>query len=251
VRSLLEQLQGLIERTYDLSTGIADIGAFVIGDEGLRALYGSTPLAGNVSEADPDLTALRLEPGRTAFIPAAGAALDAPPHALTARTLVRQEGEDLRLTLYYPDALVEHLENHPPLRALDERNVDEFAVFVEELDHLLHIAHRQRAGLSLTLLELEWQANVTKSEVVRHLLARRLAPRPLGESEERWVRFHLFDKHDFAEEDAEALARYREAARLARRTLDTLELLDPAARLEALRAFARRSFGEKVRTLGL
>jgi hypothetical protein len=252
MRSLLEQLQGLIERTYELSTGIDDIGAFVIGDEGLRALYGDTPLAGKVSEsqAAQDLLALRLEPGRTAVIPTSGAVLEAPPHPLTARTLVRQEGEGLRLTLYYPDALVEHLENHPPLRALDERNVDAFAVFVEELDHLLHIAHRQRAGVSITLLELEWQANVTKAEVVRHLLARRLAPRPLGHSEERWVLFHLFDKHEFAEEDAEVLARYREAARLARRTLDLLESLPPADRLASLRGFAHRSFAEKRRWVG-
>lgn len=233
--SLLEKLQGLIERTYDLSTGIDDIGAFVIGDEGLRALYGATSLADKVSEA--------------AVIPSRGAVLEAPPQALTARTLVRQKGEELRLTLYYPDALVEHLENHPPLRALDERNVDAFAVFVEELDHLLHIAHRRRAGLSLTLLELEWQANVTKVEVVRHLLAKRLAPRPLGESEERWVRFHLLEKHEFAEQEAEVLARYREAARLTRRTLDALEPLAPAERLAALRGFARRSFAEKRRWL--
>jgi hypothetical protein len=253
--SLLEQLQGLIERTYDLSTGIDDIGAFVIGDEGLRALYGDALLAGFACEQGVAPEAggsaeLRLEPGRTAVITAAGAALEAPPRALTARTLVRQEGEELRLTLYYPDSLVKHLEHHPPLRALDERNVDAFAVFVEELDHLLHIAHRQRAGQPFTLLELEWQANVTKAEVVRHLLARRLAPRPLGESEERWVRFHLFDKHEFAEEDAEVLARYREAARLARRTLDLLGPLSPAERLASLRDFARRSFAEKRRWLG-
>jgi hypothetical protein len=260
MRSLLEQLQGLIERTYELSTGIDDIGAFVIGDAGLRALYADALLAppGGGLEEERGPSELRLEPGRTAVIPAAGRGADsgvgsgaqAPPRALTARTLVRQEGEELRLTLYYPDALVEHLENHPPLRALDESNIDAFAVFVEELDHLLHIAHRRRAGLTLTLLELEWQANVTKAEVVRHLLAKRLAPRPLGESEERWVRFHLFDKHEFAEEDAETLARYREAARLARRTLDALAALEPPARLAALRAFARRSFADKLRWAG-
>lgn len=240
MRSLLEQMQGLIERTYDLSTGIEDIAAFVIGDEGLRALYGDTPIAAHVSSGPP--------PGAAVAV---GAAEPAGEHAhpRTARTLVREEGEDLRLTLYYPDALIEHLEAHPPLRGLDDGNVDELAVFVEELDHLLHIAHRRRAGQDLTLLELEWQANVTKALVLRHLLARRLAPRPLGEAGERWMRYHLFEKFEYAGEDASLAARYREASRLAVRTLDTLDPLDPPARLAVLRAFARRSFPDKLRSL--
>jgi hypothetical protein len=229
VISLLEQLQGLIERTYNLSTGIDDIGAFVIGDEGLRVLYAGTPLVDRIDHGAPS---------------------NAPDHRPTARTLVRQDGDDLRLTLYYPDTLIEHLEEHPPLRSLDEHNVDAFAVFVEELDHLLHIAHRRRSGRELTLLELEWQANITKSEVVRHLLARRLAPAPLGEAEERWVRFHLFEKFAFSGDDPEVVERYREAARLAVRTLGALDPLDPRARLAELRAFARRSFPEKIRSAG-
>ena len=230
--SLLEQVQGLIERTYDLSTGIGEIGAFVIGDEGLRVLYGESPLVERIVAA-----------GRAAPAVVVGS------HSRTARTLVRQDGEDLRLSLYYPDTLIEHLERHPPLRTLDERNVDAFAVFVEELDHLLHIAHRQREGRELTLLELEWQANVTKAEVVRHLLARRLSPRPLGPAEECWIRFHLFEKYEFAGGDPIVVERYREAVRLAVQTLGSMAELPPAERLAALRAFARGSFTEKLRTL--
>jgi len=253
MRSLLEQLQGLIERTYDLSTGIDDIGAFVIGDQGLRELYGDTPILDRVPEEggapeapSPDgvvAAIASVAPGAGA--PTAGeAALPAG-----ARTLVREEGGALRLSLYYPDTLIEHLEAHHPLRGLDEENVDAFAVFVEELDHLLHLAHRMRTGQEMTLLELEWQANVTKVLVTRHLLARRIAPRPLGEAEERWVRFHLFEKLEFAADDPEIVARYREASRLALRTLAALDPLDPAARLTELRAFARRSFPDKLRSL--
>ena len=237
MKSLLEDLQGLIERTYDLSTGIEDVGAFVIGDEGLRVLYGDTPLLSRVPEGSHE-------------------APEAPPiaagaHPRTARTLVRQQDGALRLTLYYPDALIAHLEAHPPLRALDERNVDEFAVFVEEVDHVLHIAHRLRAGQGITLLELEWQANLTKALMLRHLLARRLAPRPLGGAEEHWVRYHLFEKFEYGGDEPEVAARYREAARLAVRMLDALEPLDPPARLASLRAFAHRSFPDKLRSLAV
>ncbi len=265
MKSLLEDLQGLIERTYDLSTGIEDVGAFVIGDEGLRVLYGDTPLLNRVPEGSheapetPPIAAGRPVDGSAKppllCVPAAQASVPPAPqaaldgHPRTARTLVRQEEGALRLTLYYPDALIAHLEAHPPLRALDERNVDEFAVFVEEVDHVLHIAHRLRAGQEITLLELEWQANLTKALMLRHLLARRLAPRPLGRAEEHWVRYHLFEKFEYGGDEPEVAARYREAARLAVRTLDALELLDPPARLASLRAFAHRSFPDKLRSL--
>jgi hypothetical protein len=229
MRSLLEQMQGLIERTYDLSTGIEDIGAFVIGDEGLRELYSGEKI---LRHPEPVI---------------ASEATQDPARA--ARMLAREEDGQLRLTLYYPDTLIEHLEAHHPLRGLDEGNIDAFAVFVEELDHLLHIAHRMRSGQEMTLLELEWQANVTKALVTRHLLARRIAPRPLGEAEEHWMRFHLFEKLEFAGDDPEIVARYREASRLALRTLAALDPLGPAARLTELRAFARRSFPDKLRSL--
>ena len=39
--SLLEQLQGVIERTYRMSTGIEDVGRFILGDDGYRRVYGS------------------------------------------------------------------------------------------------------------------------------------------------------------------------------------------------------------------
>jgi len=48
--SLLEQLQGVIERTYDLDTGVRDIGRFVIGDEGYRNLYSESSQAGQLIE---------------------------------------------------------------------------------------------------------------------------------------------------------------------------------------------------------
>ena len=46
--SLLELLQGVIERTYDLQTGVRDIGRYVIGDEGYRRIYGADHAAGRV-----------------------------------------------------------------------------------------------------------------------------------------------------------------------------------------------------------
>ncbi|MEE9218121.1 MAG: hypothetical protein V3U98_03550 [Acidobacteriota bacterium] len=236
MRSLLEQMKALIERTYDLSTGIDNIGAFVIGDEGWRALY-----------ADADLTSV-VRSGHTGTWSGAAARLSgcAP---FPAGTLVRQVGNELRLSLYYPKALIDHLESHHPLRCLDEANIDGFAVFVEELDHLLHIAHRSRLGRELTLLELEWQANLTKYLVTRHLLAKRLSPRPFNDHAEHWVCYHLFEKPGYTGDSPEVIGRYRDAVRLAVRTIRKIRTLPPAALLTELRAFAGRSFTTKLHAL--
>lgn len=239
--SLLEQIKGLIERTYDLSTGIDNISDYVIGDTGWKTLYASTEVAEHVARARvTDVVA-------SAHTVQAGEGRPALP--ATARTLVRQDAGQVRLSLYYPDVLIDHLEIHPPLRSLSEDNIDAFAIFVEELDHLLHLAHRARQEREVTLLELEWQANVTKFQVIRHLLARHLAPRPAGREVEHWARFHLFEKFDYTAEGAEVTRRYRDAVRLAVRTLDKMETLSPRAHLSELRAFAHRSFAEKLRSI--
>ncbi len=38
--SLLEQVQGLLERTYAMAPGLVEAGRFVIGDNGYARLYG-------------------------------------------------------------------------------------------------------------------------------------------------------------------------------------------------------------------
>ena len=37
--TLLETVRGLLERTYRIRTGLANLGSFVIGDLGYRELY--------------------------------------------------------------------------------------------------------------------------------------------------------------------------------------------------------------------
>ena len=37
--SLLELVRGLLERTYDMRSGLDDLGPYLIGDEGYRRLY--------------------------------------------------------------------------------------------------------------------------------------------------------------------------------------------------------------------
>lgn len=241
--SLLETLQGIIERTYRMRTGIRDVGLFVLGDDGYRRLYGSAAVCEKVA------------------LPV-GAGGDA-------RLLLRLDSRSgaLRAAIYYPDAMVRRLEERSPARGLDDGNIDDFAVLVEELDHLLCVASRVGEGRAFSLLELELHANVTKylAGALFLALSRSGAEggagrRPpsagrgpasgLTEGERAWLRYHLFEKLEFADEDPEVRARYRHAARLGWRFLAGLEALHPSGRLAALRAFHRRSHEEKLAMLG-
>ena len=212
--SLLVALNGLLRRTYDLRAPLFPIGHYVIGDAGLRVLYPNGEHA------------VRSESG-------AGA-----------RLLVRDTGASVRACIYYPDAMIRHLEQRPPQRRLDANNVDAFAVLVEELDHLLVTAERAHAGRGVSLLELEVQASVSKDLVLSRFLARR--GRHLDSRRREWLRRRLFHERTYCDDDPEVRGRYEAASRLALKFLRSLEARPRARRVETLRRFHRASLAGKM-----
>ena len=223
--SLLERLQGVIERTYDLETGVSEIGRFVIGDAGYRRLYGGDAAAGRVVSK--------------VWSASCGA-----------RTLVRAQHDDLAVCVYYPDDLIECLERNDPTRRLDDGNVDAFVTLVEELDHFLVIAERWRLNGVLSLLDLELHANVTKYLMLKLFVGRMRGAARLGAADTEWVRYHLFEKSDFAEPDDEIRSRYRDASRLAARYVRRLDSLPAPGRPAELRRFHRLSPQAKIAAIG-
>ena len=225
--SLLEQVRGLIERTYDHRTGLGPLAPYVIGDEGLRLLTARGNAVERVRALAP--------PGRD------GASL--PP-----QLLVRFGPEGgVRASLYLPDRLIHTLERHPPDRALHAENVDAFAGLIEEIDHLLLLAARVRGGPPLTLLEMELHANVTKELVLRHYAARLAGLRALPSDVVEWIRYHLFRKPRFCDPDPLVRARYQDAARFGMRFLRLIdELHSFYLRLACLRRFSRMSHQQKI-----
>jgi hypothetical protein len=211
---LLEQLRGLIERTYGFDSGLGDLGRYVVGNAGYRLFYA----------------------GR-------GAATRVGSSTARARTLVRDGAGVLRACIYYPDELIETLERQPPQHGLCEDNVDAFSTLVEELDHLLLIVLRRRQARSVSLFELELQANVTKYLVLSRFLA---AGRPrLAASERAWLRHHLFEKGRFVDDDPEIIERYTQAARCGVKFLDRLPD-SPRKRLRLLRRFHDADVARKL-----
>lgn len=222
---LLDRLHAIIERTYDMRTGIRDVGRFVLGDDGYRRFYSSERILRTVESAGS-------------------------PHG-GARLLLRPagDGQPLRAAIYYPDDLVRRLEASPPTAGLHERNIDDLADFTEELDHLLCVAHCVREERRVSLLELELHANVTKYLVGALFIGRARGRQALREGERLWLRYHLFEKAEFVEPDAEIRSRYVEARRYAARFLDRLDTMPTPDRIGALRGFHRSSLHGKLALL--
>ncbi|MDH3626212.1 MAG: hypothetical protein OEV00_08075 [Acidobacteriota bacterium] len=205
--SLLESVQRVLQRTYGIPNGVREIGSYVIGDRGVQALYA------------------RSRPSEIGS-PVGGA-----------RTLVREQAGQVHATVYLPDAMVRRLESQPPQYGLNDGNVDDFATLVEEIDHLLLVADRARRGRSVTLLELEWNANVSKYLVLSRFLAGR-RPR-LSVARRIWLRRQLFESVEYSDPDPRVRERYRRAARLAVQWLDRLGALPHPQQLRSLRSFFR------------
>ena len=238
--SLLESLQSLIERTYRMETGIADIGRYVIGDEGYRLLYGPGTAYDDGSSSSGRCAQARCREA-SGSVGAAGSA------AGGAKVLVHDLPGAVAACIYYPDLLIRELEEHPPSRGIGDRNVDAFATFVEELDHLLLIAERVRLGRPVSLLELEMHANVTKYLVCAMFIAADGMRGPFEVAERLWLRWHLFEKSEFVEPDPGVCTRYRDAARFSRRFLDRLDRVsETSARIAFLREFHDASHQSKL-----
>ncbi|HET6277450.1 MAG TPA: hypothetical protein VFG08_01555 [Candidatus Polarisedimenticolia bacterium] len=208
---LVQTLKSIIERSYGLPEVIGDVAPFIVGDRGYSTLYGSGPASGTEAGAG-------------------------------ARVMVRRDGEQLRAALYYPDALVRHLERFNPLLGIGDENIDAFATLVEELDHLVLLAGRAAAGRPASLLELEYHAGVTKYLMVLHFLSRQTRRWKLSEPYRRWARHHLFEKYAGGRDDD--AVRYRDAALLARRYVLYLEGLSVPQRVAELRELEQRSFAD-------
>jgi hypothetical protein len=210
--SLLARLQSLIESTYDWTTGIHNLAQYVVGDYGYRIFYAGQEI---------------LE--------------ELPGEEVGPRTLVTWRGGPVRLGVYYPDALVRHLEAINPLNEISDRNVVAFSLLVEELDHLLMLAWCARHGRDVRLMELEFHANVTKYFVLAHFLGRATRRARLTSAQRQWIHRHLF--WGIGEGLPEPQNhRYRVAARLALRYVRSLENLAGMERLTVLRRFARWSW---------
>ena len=214
---LIKELQKKIEKTYALDTGITNIEQYIIGDKGYEEFYANEEI-------------------RTVVNSHSGA-----------RVLLRDTGDTLKVSIYYPDALIRELEDNDPRLGIHDENIDLCASFVEELDHFLFIAQHYKSNRPFSLLELELQANVTKYLVLKYFVALQNRSLKLSRFDKEYIRHHLFYKRKFDIEDTSERKRYEDAGKFGMMYTEQIDLLSHEERLRDLRLFSRMTCPSKIR----
>jgi len=164
--------------------------------------------------------------------------------------LVAEDEDGLGLSLYLDRAVLERLLARCPLRELSEDNLADYCTALEGVSHFHYLVWNAAHARSVSLLDLELQAEVDKyASALRLLLAQRGGKFP-GELFDR-----LFDRASFLPTlTPEQRGRYEEAHRYAARFCRRLEdrflrrrQARPEAMVAQLRAFYRLGRHAKLR----
>jgi hypothetical protein len=195
----------------------------------------------NRSEAGYDIRHFLVTDARLARVLSGGNDLTHSGETL----LLQEDDEGLALSLYLDEAILEKLDSDDPAAALQAGLLDELCKVIEGLSHFNYVAWRASRDRSVTLLELELQAEVDKFVSTMQLA--------LGGHDAELLRAlhgRLFDDVCFHDHlTPRQLERYRTASSFAARFCRSL-----APRLRAqsakvwpeLRRFYRMSLGEKI-----
>ena len=160
-----------------------------------------------------------------------------------ARTFLRTSDGQLHVGIYYSRWLIEQLERHDPRAGLNDANIRSLVAFVEEINHALHAAlsfQRGQRGIAGEdfARNLELQAQVDTYLVLLMFVAFFRKAQRVSRTDRRWLRFHLFARHDpLAYRDANLRGRYLETTELAVDYTRYLDTLNGLRRLEEIRAF--------------
>ncbi|NNE38485.1 MAG: hypothetical protein HKN08_09285 [Gammaproteobacteria bacterium] len=135
------------------------------------------------------------------------------------KLLVHQDEEGLNLSLYLEQELLDHYLDSDPLSNLGGHNIQEFCIVLEGISHFLYLAWNASHDRSVTLLEMELQAEVDKFIMLMDCLERQSISSTTGQ-----VSKLLFEKNIYhADLSGEELQRYVYAAKYARQYCRRLE----------------------------
>jgi hypothetical protein len=169
-------------------------------------------------------------------------ALDAGGRNVDEKLLIAEADGEADVALYLEQALLDRLAHHDPLRRLDRENLADFWSALEGVSHFIYYAWNAARDKSVSLFELELQAEVDKFVTTGMLLREQTGREPRG------LHGWLFDSPTLAAElDEEERARYRRANRYAARYCSRLSpASDGAAIQRDLRHFYRLSQSSKL-----
>jgi len=205
---MLADLQSWIEGIYQADCGerLAD---YLITDRAVANSLSAEPLASSVEET----------------------------------VLVSRNGDDLALSVFLDQALLERMAAHDPMNELHPAMLADLAVILEGISHFNYIAFSAKSDREVTLLELELQAEVDKF-VTTTLLALQQNDIELTRRLHCW----LFDDVSFRSSLSPAeRERYRTANDYAARFCYRLrQRLGSERALQELRHFYRLSQAQKL-----
>jgi len=142
------------------------------------------------------------------------------------KLLVYEDEEGLNLSLYLDQEIVDLFRDGHYHEQLDRQKLEEFCLALEGISHFLYLIWNASHDRSVTLLEMELQAEVDKFILLsRYFRERSLTPVP---GQLRRVLFKSAAYHDWL--DQEERRRYRDATHYAQKYCRSLE---------------RRYFGER------
>ena len=167
---------------------------------------------------------------------------------------VVEEDQGVRLGVFLDGGVLARLARRDPLDALDEDNLADFCTALEGVSHFHYLVWSLARGRSVSLLELELQAEVDKYATAVALMTRQQAGRFPDALHAR-----LFHAVSFLPQlDEISRRRYQEANRHAARFCRSLEerfmrvrRQRPELWLAELRRFFRRGHQEKIRQLAV
>jgi len=125
------------------------------------------------------------------------------------QVLVSSSADGAELGVYIDAAVLVRLQEHDPFKRLNDRNLADFCTALEGVSHFQYLVWCVELGRSVSLLELELQAEVDKYSVALWLLLRQTKGCfPHG------LHSRMFSQVSFAEGlNQESLQRYQEANR--------------------------------------
>jgi hypothetical protein len=153
--------------------------------------------------------------------------------------------------IYYSNWLIEQLERHDPRAGLNNANIRSLIAFIEEINHALHAALQFQEGRCALHSEdfardLELQAQVDTYLVLLLFVAFFRKAQKTSLTDRRWLRFHLFARHDpHAYCDPNLRGRYLETTELAASYTRYLDTINGLRRLEEIRLFHALDYAAK------
>jgi hypothetical protein len=107
-------------------------------------------------------------------------ALDSGGRELDEKLLIAEASGEAEVSLYIEPRLLERLERSDPLNRLDAGNLEDFWTVLEGVSHFTYYAWNAQREKSVTLLEMELQAEVDKYVATTLLLLRQGHRQPRG-----------------------------------------------------------------------